>query len=153
MVVLSNQPPPKNYLIVSGYTPGRYADLASKGLFQSLVEHQIMASMVEYEDRGSWGANCKMKPILLLEALLVAPPQWAVVWLDADSVVMQEPSLFEPGKGRQWIGLVKAPHENNQYLPGTIWLTNSIESKLFLTKWIAEQTKRKYSHLSDMEAF
>jgi mannosyltransferase OCH1-like enzyme len=65
----------------------------SELLKSSLKKYGIDSSNVEHRERkGSWEVNTQMKAEFILEKLKVSD---CVVWMDADSYLLQKPSFFE----------------------------------------------------------
>ena len=76
---------------ISFYTANYEQD--AKQLKNSLVKLGIDDSNVDYRERvGLWAANTQMKAKFILEKLRKYD---AVIWTDADSVVLQKPSFFD----------------------------------------------------------
>lgn len=76
---------------ISFYTAG-YEQEADR-LKQSMIKHNIDISNVDYRERvGPWAANTQMKAQFILEKLRMHD---AVIWTDADSVIVQPPVFFD----------------------------------------------------------
>jgi hypothetical protein len=76
---------------ISFYTANYEQD--AKKLKNSLIKLGIDDSDVDYRERvGLWAANTQMKAKFILEKLRKYD---AVVWTDADSIVVQKPSFFD----------------------------------------------------------
>jgi hypothetical protein len=79
-------------LIVSGYTVGTPYEAEAERLRASLDRLGLEHELVPLPDRGSWNANCGLKPGVLRGVRERRPE--ALLWLDADAVVHAPPTLL-----------------------------------------------------------
>lgn len=77
-----------NPVYVSYYT-NDYAAVAAR-LRASLVRWKLDHEVIGIEDRGTWYANCALKPSFL-EAMRDTHPGRSLVWIDSDAVVQKDP--------------------------------------------------------------
>jgi hypothetical protein len=74
------------------YTDDRYRALARR-LARCCVVFGLRFLAIQGQDHGSWRRNCNQKPRLL--ELLRSRVPGPIVWLDADCVIHQPPTLFQ----------------------------------------------------------
>jgi len=112
---------------ISYYTY-KYKNEASK-LRQSLETLGLNYHVAGIEDQGSWDANTHYKPIFIKQQI---QNQSAVVWLDADCMVLQEPKLFFQ------IDCDVAFHrfKGKELLSGTVFFKNTVKTVELLDRWI-----------------
>ena len=112
---------------ISYYTPN-YKEEADR-LKNSLDELQLPYSIEGIDDLGSWDKNTHHKAIFILNHLISTD---AVVWTDADSVVRENPILFDS------LDCDIAFHrfKGKELLSGTIYFKNTIPTVTLLLKWM-----------------
>jgi hypothetical protein len=112
---------------ISYYTD-KYKNEAGK-LRQSLESLGLNYHIAGIEDQGSWDANTHFKPIFIKQQI---QSQSAVVWLDADCMVLQHPSLFYE------LDCDIAFHrfKEKELLSGTVFFKNTARTIELLDKWI-----------------
>lgn len=113
---------------ISYYTY-KYKNEAAK-LKQSLEALNLQYHVAGIEDQGSWDANTHYKPIFIKQQI---QNQSAVVWLDADCMVLQYPQLFFE------LDCDVAFHrfKDKELLSGTVFFKNTARTIELLDKWIA----------------
>lgn len=79
-------------IIVSYYTAGSGYEQEAERLKASLDKFNLKYDIQGIEDQGGWMANIRYKPVFILEML--EKHNEPVLWLDADAVVRQEPTLL-----------------------------------------------------------
>ena len=106
----------------------KYKNEASK-LRQSLETLGLNYHVAGIEDQGSWDANTHYKPIFIKQQI---QNQSAVVWLDSDCMVLQEPKLFFQ------IDCDVAFHrfKGKELLSGTVFFKNTVKTVELLDRWI-----------------
>lgn len=82
------------FTVISFYTIGTGYEQEIKSLVQSLDKFGIRHCIRGIQNRGGWHKNSMYKPIFIREQLASMDDQ-ALVWLDADSVVLQYPRIFD----------------------------------------------------------
>jgi hypothetical protein len=112
---------------ISYYTD-KYKNEAAK-LRQSLESLNLNYHIAGIEDQGSWDANTHFKPIFIKQQIQSQP---AVVWLDADCMVLDHPSLFYE------LDCDVAFHrfKGKELLSGTVFFKNTAKTAELLDKWI-----------------
>lgn len=136
--------------VVSYYTKSYkpYADALSESLKRLGIRYEIDL----IREQGSWKANTSMKPLFLrrkLEELKLEP---AIVWIDVDAVVHQNPVLFtdllKKGVEVAVFRYVEGTsyhaadwHNFGQVWNGTIYLRVSPFTRKFVDEWILEQER------------
>lgn len=113
---------------MTAYTPG-YRQLARE-LEESVRAHGLPFLGFPYESRGSWLANLRIKPEVLLAAL------WgrsSAVWIDADAVLRGPPVLFDELEREGAEVAFHVLRKVREPLGGTIWTA----SRAFLRSWLA----------------
>lgn len=112
---------------ISYYTY-KYKNEAAK-LKQSLEALGLQYHVAGIEDQGSWDANTHYKPIFIKQQI---QNQNAVVWLDADCMVLQHPQLFFE------LDCDVAFHrfKGKELLSGTVFFKNTARTIELLDKWI-----------------
>jgi len=115
-----------NYIIVSYYT-NDYKNHAIE-LQKSLDFLNLNYSIRNIPDRGSWLLNDRQRPMFLLS--IMHEYIKSVVWLDADSYVLEEPILFN-----NIITDIALSYYDNTPLIGTMFLNNNENTQKLLVDW------------------
>ncbi len=92
----------------------------------------------------TWSEVCQLKPIVLLKAMDKYPTK-NIVWLDADAIIEQLPTLFlkiDKDIGAHYIN-------KNMLTSGTIFFNNTDKSKQILHDWI--KINNKHRNVYDQE--
>lgn len=113
---------------ISYYTPN-YTEQADR-LRNSLNEFQLPYCIEEMPNLGSWDKNTHYKPEFILKHIVSND---AVVWTDADSVVRENPILFDN------LDCDIAVHrfKGKELLSGTVYFRNTEPTIRLLMRWIA----------------
>lgn len=133
------------YNIVAYYTKNTLYEKHAQVLKESLEKFNIPHYIHPIDSLGSWQKNTQYKPVFLLE-MLDRFPYTDVVYVDCDAVFQSYPVLFDTLDctiGVHMLDHSKYLHRTKQpeLLSGTIFLKNSIASRLLLGKWITECNK------------
>lgn len=112
---------------ISYYTPN-YKDNADR-LRNSLNELQLHYCIEDIPNLGSWDKNTHYKPIFILKHLINSD---AVVWTDADSVVRENPILFD----NLDCDIAFHRFRGKELLSGTVYFKNTPATIKLLFKWI-----------------
>jgi len=112
---------------ISYYTPN-YKDQADR-LRNSLNELRLPYCIEEIPNLGSWDKNTHHKPEFILKHLISSD---AVVWTDADSVIRENPILFDG------LDCDIAFHrfKGKELLSGTVYFKNTPATVTLLLKWM-----------------
>lgn len=100
----------------------------------SLLHYKLQYHLYGVLSLGSWVRNCSIKPIVIRRALDAY--KQPLVFVDADAVVMQEPSLF----GVLDCDVAAHVRPNGELLSGTLYFNTTKAAKNLLNKWIYEQS-------------
>jgi hypothetical protein len=82
-----------NYTVISFYTVNTPYAYEVKNLIRSLDALGIPHDIRGIDGKGSWEENAKQKPLFIRDMLNHRNDE-ALVWLDADSVVLNRPWIF-----------------------------------------------------------
>lgn len=109
----------------------------AKGLIETLKQFDLPHKVERKESLGSWDLNTKLKANFVQETLNEQDD--AVVWLDADARVKQNPVLFNE------IQEDFACHIRRgvELLSGTLYFANNDRCKDLVTEWIKINNQRK----------
>ena len=121
-------------LICAFYTEGTpYEDIILK-LEDSLIALGLRYKIKSYQSRGSWVANCAIKPEFLLDCL--NDTDGDILYVDADAVIHKVPDI----NCIENIGVYYKLHKNGEreLLSGTIYLKQ--EAIPLVEDWLAMQT-------------
>lgn len=118
---------------ISYYTPN-YKEQADR-LRNSLNELQLHYSIEDIDSLGSWDKNTHYKPIFILKHIVSAD---AVVWTDADSVVRENPILFD----NLDCDIAFHRFKGKELLSGTVYFRNTEPVIRLLMRWIAINTEK-----------
>jgi len=80
-------------VIVSFYTKDTLYEKEVQNLIASCEQLNLDFDIVSVPNLGDWNSNCHLKPPFILDRL--KKHQRPVLWLDADSVILQKPTLFD----------------------------------------------------------
>lgn len=132
---------------ITACTPD-YADEVAR-LSASCIKHGVTLTVYPYKDKESWILNCEHTVQVMRDALEDSP-RINVVWLDADSVVNDYPSLFDDFphdigvyKRKNTAAYVKRHQDNSgvHYESGTIFLRNNKRTRAFIHMQLARLLK------------
>lgn len=133
------------FKIISFYTIGTGYENEIKSLIQSLDKLNVPYDIRWINDLGNWEDNAKQKPVFIRNMLNIADEQ-ALVWLDADSVVLSYPDIFNhintdaafyfrtTGANAKRLG-------GYELITATMYFANNDRARVLLDMWIAEETK------------
>lgn len=112
---------------ISYYTPN-YEQQANR-LKESLDKIGLPYTIEAIDNLGSWDANTHYKPQFILKHLIGTD---AVIWTDADSVIRENPILFDS------LDCDIAFHrfKDKELLSGTVYFKNTVATISILLSWI-----------------
>ena len=126
-------------IFVNFHTTGRgYEGYASR-LRASLDRLGCVHDLEAFPHAGSWTEAQALKPTFLQRKLDEHFPH-PIVWIDADAIVAQRPSLFF-----RWADEQNGPDIGVHYkdgaecLTGTVWLSNTRRTRDLLVRWVTLQ--------------
>lgn len=135
-----------NFLIGSFFTKKtRYEQIAKDYLFKSCAERQIECSIIGIDNLGSWSRNVAEKPRVILQLLEESQDKKDVVFLDADSTIEQELTIFDSIEKdvdlalhyldwNTWYPWQKGS-DVKELLSGTLFLRNNERIKSLVAEW------------------
>lgn len=125
-------------LIVSYYTEGTPYEREVEGLIESCKKLGLETSIDPIPNFGSWEKNCCFKPKYLLQKLQQCSRP--ILWLDADAVVLQKPSLFETLEKDIALHVSEPLPDDHpsKMTSGTLFINHTQEAKRILEAWSEE---------------
>ena len=125
----------KRVVFCSYYTPN-YKPFAD-ALLDSMAKLRLENDIVCIEDKGGWTGNVRYKPTFIREMLQKHTEADAIVWVDADAVVVSNPErLF---KVREDLGVYFKHWENShkwEMLSGTVYVARNESAMRMMDLWI-----------------
>lgn len=141
----------KDFIVTSYYTIDTGYQQEVKSLRDSLDRHNIKSDIRGIESKGSWQKNTRHKAKFLREMLDIYP-EYNIVWIDADAVVLRYPGFFKYIDAdaafyfRTNGGNVYRISEGCELLSGTIFLQNNDQARKLVDMWIF-QNQREFVNL------
>lgn len=126
-------------VFVNFYTMGRGYEDHAKRLAGSLERMGCAYDQCAIEQPGSWVRAQALKPGFLQRKLEEHFPH-PIIWVDADAIIRQRPSLFF-----QWADEQRGPDIAVHYkggeecLSGTVWLNQGEQTRKLLARWVEMQ--------------
>ena len=150
----------KKPIFISFYTKMTiYQDAINKYLIPSLEKLKLQWHVYAIETLGDWKSNAIQKPIILRKALLEFPDN-DIIWQDADSEVLQDPSLLYNIPEEydiavhylNWEAHYGRPSDKGRFemLDGTVFWRNTIKVRAFIDELIEKSTAKKVDHQKTM---
>ena len=120
-------------LVCAYYTYGTPYEKIVENLEESLISLGLHYHIRGYDSRGSWVANCGIKPSFLLDCLTEFDDD--ILYVDADAIVRKVPEIA----CEEDIGVYYKKHLDGteELLSGTIYLKQS--AKPLVARWLVEQ--------------
>jgi len=133
------------FRIVSFFTIGTPYEQEIDALRKSLIDLGISSDIRGVPSLGSWDLNTKMKPIFIKEMLSKYPNE-NIVWLDADSVVLKYPHIFDEidtdvAFYYKTTGPTADRFKGKELISATMFFANTLMSEILLAMWIEEEHK------------
>ncbi len=124
--------------IVSYYTENTGYEKEIEGLIASCKKFDLPYSFDPIPNFGSWEKNCSFKPKYLQKKL--SDLQRPILWLDADAIVYQKPTLFETLDADIALRIVDELPDNHpsKMISGTVFVNNTPEALQLLKEWDEE---------------
>ncbi len=143
-------------IFISYYTKNTiYQDAINKYLIPSLKKLELQYHIYDIETLGDWKSNAIQKPIILQKALIEFPDN-NIIWQDADSEILQDPSLLFNIPVEYDIALHylnwKAHYgrEGLEMLDGTVFWRNNEKVRAFINELIKLSTEKGVDHQKTM---
>lgn len=141
-------------LVISYYTEGTSYEKEAARLIKSIMQFGYDYDIVPKRNMGGWKKNTYYKAQFIRE-MLDKHPDRNLLWLDADSAMIQHPVLFDDMKEdigvfiADWakIGNIKARlhHKkamtHTELISATIYLANNSRTRAVIDAWIALNKK------------
>lgn len=125
-------------IVICYYTKDTGYENEVENLVTSCERFSLPCKVDAIDSLGSWEQNCCYKPRYILEKLdeLKQP----VLWLDADSVVVQNPTLFDSLDSDIALRVVeKVPDDHpSKMISGTVFVNNTEKAREILKAWDLE---------------
>jgi len=131
-------------MIISGYTINTDYEEEVKDLESDLKRFNLPYKLYSYESRGDWTKNTMVKSELVQRALKEYPGE-DIIWLDADAVIVKEPTFFHQLKDKTFDiccyyytrynpnNIINTP---NELLSGTIIFRNNNIVNQLVNDWV-----------------
>ena len=126
-------------IFVNFHTTGRGYEEHATRLHESLDRIGCVYDLEAFDHAGNWNEAQALKPRFLQRKLDEHFPH-PIVWIDADAIVAQRPSLFY-----QWADEQNGPDigvnykDDEECLTGTVWLGNTQRARGLLARWVELQ--------------
>lgn len=127
---------------ISFYTSGTGYEGEVKSLIQSLDRFNIPHDVRGVLSLGGWSKNSLYKPVFIRE-MLAGTDSPALVWLDADSVVVSYPDLFgkivtDVAFYFRTTGRVAERFNGHELITASMYFSNNERVRTLLDMWIKE---------------
>lgn len=129
--------------IVSFYTKNTGYEKEIEGLIDSCKKFNLKTSIDAIANLGSWEKNCSFKPKYILKKLTTL--KCPILWLDADAIVFQKPSIFETLKADIALFVAQDLPDNHhsKISSGTLFINYTPSALHILKEWV-EETDRLF---------
>jgi hypothetical protein len=130
-------------IVSSFYTIGTPYEQEIRSLIDSLVRFGIAHDIEGIANLGTWEDNARQKPVFIKRKLNEHKNK-AIVWLDADSVVMSRPDIFEriftdAAFYFKTTGPTAKRFGGHELISAAMYFANNEQAKKLLDLWIAEE--------------
>ena len=125
-------------IIISYYTENTPYEEEIKGLIASCEKLNLPMSIDSIPNFGTWEKNCCFKPKYILKKLLDL--QSPVLWIDADAIIYQKPTLFETLDVDVAVRIVEDVENNHpsKIISGTLFFNHTPKAIQVLQEWDEE---------------
>ncbi|MDE3045252.1 MAG: hypothetical protein KGJ02_01210 [Verrucomicrobiota bacterium] len=123
-------------LLISYFTRGTLYEKDAQELLHSCHRHGVEIDLEPVDSLGSWDRNCCYKPTFILRKL--RQHQRPVVWVDADALLLQKPSLFDTLTCDLAVRICpdRDPSDPGKVLTGTVYVAPTEAGINLLQTWI-----------------
>jgi hypothetical protein len=129
----------KRPIFISFYTRGTGYEKEARRLKDSLWRFSLRNDIQSVESTGDWIRNAGMKPKFVRQ-MMDKYPENPVVWIDADAVIKTYPVIFDKIIDDFACHFRNKPgHMGGELLSGTLYFSNTPESRRLVDLWIKEQ--------------
>jgi hypothetical protein len=136
-----------------------YEDIALNYLLPSVTQFRIPHYLFVVEDMGTWAKNVSILPSIIWKAMKTFPND-NIVWMDIDTLIRYEPTLFNHIPGRCDVGLYYMKYEDHYALgvpPGVsmpvpelstsvMYFKNSERMLQLVEEWMKRSSKPGVNH-------
>tara|TARA_Y100000389_G_C17323908_1_gene444494 strand:+ start:160 stop:801 length:642 start_codon:yes stop_codon:yes gene_type:complete len=134
-------------LFISFYTVNTGYEKEMQNLLDSLKELDLPYHIEGVIPGDSWVKNCAKKPVFIQKVMGLYKDN-PVVWVDADSVLKNNPELFNKNNGNYHINNVSFAHGalggiTGEILSGTLYIKNDDISNEIISKWVQMQKNKQ----------
>ncbi len=147
-------------IFISYYTKDTiYQEAINNYLIPSLKKLNLEYHVYAIETLGDWKSNAIQKPLILQKALNEFPDN-DIIWQDADSEILQDPSLLFNIPEEydialhylNWEAHYGRPSDVGRFemLDGTVLWRNTIKIRAFIDELIENSTSKKIDHQKTM---
>ncbi len=147
-------------IFISFYTKMTiYQEAINKYLIPSLKKLNLKYHVYAIETLGDWKSNAIQKPIILQKALNDFPDN-DIIWQDADSEILRDPSLLFNIPQEydialhylNWEAHYGRPSDKGriEMLDGTVFWRNNEKNKIFIKELIELSTEKGIDHQKTM---
>jgi hypothetical protein len=129
-------------MIISGYTINTDYEQEVKDLESDLKRFNLDYKLYGYESRGDWTKNTMVKAELIQRALNEFPSE-DIIWLDADAIILKNPTFFHCLKNMEFdicCHYLKTSYNPNELLSGTIIFRNNDIVKSLVNDWVNDNS-------------
>lgn len=107
-----------------------------KFLEEGLIKFSVEYHFYPIKSTGNWQKNTQQKANVLLQSMNDFP-EYDVVWLDADALLLQKPVFFETVDCDFCASLrPHREHKRHRLLSGTMFMKNNDKMKSVIKQWI-----------------
>src|SRR5690606_3078153 len=124
--------------IASFYTPDPYYSQHAIRLRCECYMLGLRYEINERPDAGGYLANCRQKPVYLLETL----ERWGepLLWIDVDGSILKQPTALD--YSLDFMARPKSKGKGRKWHVGTLFVNNTPGGHAFLRAWVDELDER-----------
>lgn len=139
-------------MVISYYTPDPYYKELGESLRKSCEKYGVDNAIAELPSRGEWIKNINLSPGYINDCMMKY--NRPLLWIDADSVLIQFPNLFR-SKPDDCDMVLRVPTNKRErmWTVGVMYINNTTMSKAFLKRWAALTEKDKGNGLCSDEYY
>ena len=130
-----------SWMIVSFFTIGTGYEKEIKKLEASLLKFDLPYKFYSYPPTGTWRGNLNYKSETILKAFDEFPGE-DIVFLDADAIVRQYPTLFDRFSKEHNYDIAACffkyrpeSGDPDELLSGTLWIQNGEGGRMLIERW------------------
>jgi hypothetical protein len=132
------------FKVVSFFTVGTPYENEIQNLVGSLDRHKVPHDIRGIDSLGSWDLNTKHKPVFIKEML--DAHKEAIVWMDADAVVLKYPHIFDQidtdiAVYYKTTGPCADRFCGQELITATMYFANNRRTRTLMDMWMLEQSR------------